>query len=287
MAMCGLLSLDFYRPYFDVDTSQVKTRLFQATWPKAQGPPFLDDADAAPSMPDMYGPVWVSPEPFRHKCKDRGQCWSLCMFEKCALIASPVPAGDHLPAVGVEPIPRPTGTPSRELEIARCTDDGSAHGTFPTAQRSSKVEPWYLAIPVSGLVSCLANTRCQEGAGASSLAKRSGQTGLGRLGCGPSVKLAAAPVHPSRLCKHRVRLTDGKQPRVLAIACMPSPTLLREGSESGVVTVGSDESTNNGREAFSERGAQPARTKDGRRTVTRTTEYGSPVLVLRKPHGTG
>lgn len=60
VVMCGFLSLDFYRPYFDVDTSQVKTRLSQAVWPKAQGPPFLEDSDAAPVMPDMYGPVWVS-----------------------------------------------------------------------------------------------------------------------------------------------------------------------------------------------------------------------------------
>lgn len=60
ITMCGLFSLDFYRPYFDVDTVEVKKRLLQAAWPKRTGPPFLSDADGAGAMPDLYGPVWVS-----------------------------------------------------------------------------------------------------------------------------------------------------------------------------------------------------------------------------------
>lgn len=58
--MCGLFSIDFYRPYFNVDTSQVKTRLLQATWPKQTGTPFLSDEEGSSALPDLYGPLWVS-----------------------------------------------------------------------------------------------------------------------------------------------------------------------------------------------------------------------------------
>lgn len=64
MNMCGLLSLQFYRPYFDVDTSQVKGRLLQAAWPMRQTSPFLDQMETEGGddngAPDLYGPVWVS-----------------------------------------------------------------------------------------------------------------------------------------------------------------------------------------------------------------------------------
>lgn len=62
ISMCGLLSLEFYRPYFDVDTDQVKARLLQATLPMRQATPFLDQTDAEQpgGAPDLYGPVWVS-----------------------------------------------------------------------------------------------------------------------------------------------------------------------------------------------------------------------------------
>lgn len=64
ISVCGLLSLEFYRPYFDVDTDEVKARLLQATLPMRQATPFLDQADeegrGGSTAPDLYGPVWVS-----------------------------------------------------------------------------------------------------------------------------------------------------------------------------------------------------------------------------------
>eukprot|EP00904_Undaria_pinnatifida_P001307 jgi/Undpi1/11177/HiC_scaffold_30.g13475.m1 len=65
MNMCGLLSLQFYQPYFDVDTSQVKARLLQAAQPMRHTEPFLRTGDAEEGEggggePDLYGPVWVS-----------------------------------------------------------------------------------------------------------------------------------------------------------------------------------------------------------------------------------
>lgn len=64
MNMCGLLSLQFYQPYFDVDTSQVKARLLQAAVPMRKAEPFLrtgDDVEGGGDggQPDLYGPVWV------------------------------------------------------------------------------------------------------------------------------------------------------------------------------------------------------------------------------------
>lgn len=64
ISMCGLLSLEFYRPYFDVDTSQVKSRLLQAAWPLRKTLPFLGGADTEGNgrgiaAPDLYSPVWV------------------------------------------------------------------------------------------------------------------------------------------------------------------------------------------------------------------------------------
>lgn len=75
MSMCGLLSIEFYKPYFDVDTSQVKRRLLQSAWPMRKVEPFLpleegagedpggEDAGGSGrygGAPDLYGPVWVS-----------------------------------------------------------------------------------------------------------------------------------------------------------------------------------------------------------------------------------
>lgn len=65
MNMCGLLSLQFYQPYFDVNTSQVKARLLQAAVPMRKAEPFLrtgDDVEGGGDggQPDLYGPVWVS-----------------------------------------------------------------------------------------------------------------------------------------------------------------------------------------------------------------------------------
>ncbi|CAM9505086.1 unnamed protein product [Sphacelaria rigidula] len=60
VSMCGLFSIEFYRPYFDVDTCQVKRRLLQAVWPRQSGTPFLSDEEDPSGLPDLYGPVWVS-----------------------------------------------------------------------------------------------------------------------------------------------------------------------------------------------------------------------------------
>ncbi|CAM9112731.1 unnamed protein product [Pylaiella littoralis] len=58
MSMCGLLSLQFYQPYFDVDTSEVQARLMQAAWPlRKTSSPFLEGESG--SKADLYGPVWV------------------------------------------------------------------------------------------------------------------------------------------------------------------------------------------------------------------------------------
>lgn len=63
MSMCGLLSLQFYQPYFDVDTSEVKTRLLQAAWPlRKTSSTFLGDGESSQHA-DLYGPVWVSNRP--------------------------------------------------------------------------------------------------------------------------------------------------------------------------------------------------------------------------------
>lgn len=58
ISMCGLLSLQYYQPYFDVDTSEVKTKLLQAIWPMRKTASFLGEGDS--SKVDLYGPVWVS-----------------------------------------------------------------------------------------------------------------------------------------------------------------------------------------------------------------------------------
>lgn len=58
--MCGLLSLQFYQPYFDVDTSDVKTRLLHAAWPlRKRNSTFLGEGESS-QQADLYGPVWVS-----------------------------------------------------------------------------------------------------------------------------------------------------------------------------------------------------------------------------------
>lgn len=59
MSMCGLLSLQFYQPYFDVDTSEVKSRLFLAACPlRKTSSTFLGEGDSS-QQADLYGPVWV------------------------------------------------------------------------------------------------------------------------------------------------------------------------------------------------------------------------------------
>lgn len=87
ISMCGLLSLEFYRPYFDVDTNQVKARLLQALWPIRMNSLFLYHADVegsggGGSAPDLYGPVWVSAQLrnrvfVKKKCRPVRRCCRL------------------------------------------------------------------------------------------------------------------------------------------------------------------------------------------------------------------
>lgn len=59
MSMCGLLSIQFYQPYFDVNTDEVKARLLQAAWPlRKRSSTFLSEGGSS-QQADLYGPVWV------------------------------------------------------------------------------------------------------------------------------------------------------------------------------------------------------------------------------------
>ncbi|CAM9640491.1 unnamed protein product [Choristocarpus tenellus] len=60
MSMCGLLSIEFYRPYFDVDTSQVLSRLAKAGLPVIKGPSILEEEEGRECVLDLYGPFWVA-----------------------------------------------------------------------------------------------------------------------------------------------------------------------------------------------------------------------------------
>ena len=53
--LCGILSVKFYKPYFDVDTQDVTARLFHALTMFKDGSFMALIAD----RPDAYGPFWV------------------------------------------------------------------------------------------------------------------------------------------------------------------------------------------------------------------------------------
>lgn len=55
--ICACFSVAYYRPYFDVDTDQVKDRLLRAAMPTKNDPPFLEIIRA---KPDAYGPFWIA-----------------------------------------------------------------------------------------------------------------------------------------------------------------------------------------------------------------------------------
>ena len=56
MPMCGFLSVRYYQPYFDIDTSEVLSRLLQAAFYCRRDQNFLASIE---SKPDGYGPFWV------------------------------------------------------------------------------------------------------------------------------------------------------------------------------------------------------------------------------------
>ena len=53
---CGCLSVQFYQPYFDVNSEDVKKRLMHSLFFCKREELFLTVID---EKPDAYGPVWV------------------------------------------------------------------------------------------------------------------------------------------------------------------------------------------------------------------------------------
>ena len=53
--LCGILSIKFYRPYFDVDTKDIVSRLYSAVVSYKDNSFMSLIAD----KPDAYGPFWV------------------------------------------------------------------------------------------------------------------------------------------------------------------------------------------------------------------------------------
>jgi hypothetical protein len=54
---CGCLSVKYYQPYFDVDTTDIISRVRKSTVYCGQEGQFIDEID---EKPDLYGPFWVS-----------------------------------------------------------------------------------------------------------------------------------------------------------------------------------------------------------------------------------
>lgn len=54
---CGCLSVQFYQPYFDVDTSDVQNRLQQALIFCGRQETFMTFVG---TKPDVYGPFWIA-----------------------------------------------------------------------------------------------------------------------------------------------------------------------------------------------------------------------------------
>jgi hypothetical protein len=54
---CGCLSVQFYQPYFDINSEDVKKRLMQSLFYCKREELFVA---VVGEKPDAYGPVWVS-----------------------------------------------------------------------------------------------------------------------------------------------------------------------------------------------------------------------------------
>ena len=54
---CGCLSVRFYQPYFDVDTSEIMSRISHAMFYCKRSENFFA---LTQDKPDAYGPVWIS-----------------------------------------------------------------------------------------------------------------------------------------------------------------------------------------------------------------------------------
>ena len=57
MPFCSCLSVQYYQPYFDVDTEDVTSRITASTVYCGRQEQFLS---AIEEKPDLYGPFWVS-----------------------------------------------------------------------------------------------------------------------------------------------------------------------------------------------------------------------------------
>jgi len=55
--MCGCLSVKFYQPYFDVDTSDILTRISHALFYCRRSENFME---LIKDKPDAYGPFWIA-----------------------------------------------------------------------------------------------------------------------------------------------------------------------------------------------------------------------------------
>ena len=55
--LCGFLSVKYYQPYFDVDTSEVTDRIWSSLFFCRREQTFLDQIGA--KISDVYGPFWV------------------------------------------------------------------------------------------------------------------------------------------------------------------------------------------------------------------------------------
>lgn len=64
--LCGFMSVQYYQPYFDVDTDDVYQRLIQSSFFCRREKNFLAFIG---DKPDAYGPFWVSkPHQSYHIC---------------------------------------------------------------------------------------------------------------------------------------------------------------------------------------------------------------------------
>ena len=57
MTFCGFLSVQYYQPYFDMDTEDITNRITASTLYCGRQEQFFS---AIEDKPDLYGPFWVS-----------------------------------------------------------------------------------------------------------------------------------------------------------------------------------------------------------------------------------
>lgn len=90
--MCACLSLAYFRPYFDVDTVDVRQRVLYGMMPIGRASSFRDTLSG---NPDLYGPFWLS---------------ASLVFAIAA--TSNVSSYLHFTATNVRPARAPSGSPA-------------------------------------------------------------------------------------------------------------------------------------------------------------------------------